>query len=178
MQGAASALVCFDLSDLSTLQKCQAISPAHFVGCTRVTVHQFWVGELKKYEPNCRIALIGCKSDLAAKPSQAKPSPGAGDAVGSSSVSMKYFASPEVRAKSLLMMFVCFCCRDVESYAQQISAPIVLTSAKVPVLLLVTTDFFALFAQMLRFHVKNTFFDSRCAQSGVNVEEAFCAALR
>jgi hypothetical protein len=45
----------------------------------------------------------------------------------------------------------------VESYAQQISAPIVLTSAKVPVLLVVTTDFPSLIAQMLRFLEKRFF---------------------
>jgi small GTP-binding protein len=44
---AESAFVCFDLTDLASWQKVS-----------------FWVGELHKIEPNCRIYIIGTKLDL------------------------------------------------------------------------------------------------------------------
>ena len=63
--------------------------PALFVRFVRVTLEQFWVGELKKYEPSCRIALVGCKSDLAAGNSQTKPNGGSEDSAAHGSVTMK-----------------------------------------------------------------------------------------
>jgi hypothetical protein len=60
------------LTNLSTLEKCQAIFPRAFRPIHFVTAAQYWVAELKKYEPTCRIALVGCKSDLSAKTSQTK----------------------------------------------------------------------------------------------------------
>jgi Ras-related protein Rab-24 len=44
---AECAFVCFDLTDLSSWQKCS-----------------FWVSELHKVEPQCRVYVLGCKSDL------------------------------------------------------------------------------------------------------------------
>jgi hypothetical protein len=68
------------ISQISTLWKnARQFSRAFFIRFSRLIVAQFWVSELQKYEPKCRIALVGCKSDLSTKASSTKLNGGGED---------------------------------------------------------------------------------------------------
>jgi hypothetical protein len=81
-------------SRICTLWKnARSFLPRVFVRSAHLTAAQFWVSELQKYEPKCRIALIGCKSDLSGKMSSTKLNGGAEDSASSapvSSITMRY----------------------------------------------------------------------------------------